>query len=304
MKKVFPYIAIVFCAFLTSYSIRSFINHSGLLTSGVSGICLVISRFFAILYYNTNLNDLLANAKQMDLVNTLTSVLFFIINIPLVYLAFKKIGKRFATLSSIYIIANTLFIKFLPNSILDIFSLNANDTLSHALFAGVFSGVATSLALNIGGSTAGLEIIGTYFSRKKQISIGKILMFVNTIIIITGGIFLKEWTPILYTLVLVFVNGRVVDSLHRATRKMIITVISEEYKEISEQVSTKTNYSCTIGKVLGGYTGKDKYNIMIVVPENKVDLIIDIVHKIDEHAFITSSDTNNVYGNFYIEPLK
>ncbi len=303
IKKCFPYFAVVICAFITSYSVRAFINKSGLLTSGVTGICLIISRYIGMFYYNTSLTDLLHNPEQMNLVNTLTSSLYFAINIPLIFLSFKKLGKRFATLSTLYIIANTVFIKFLPNNIMNIFNIEEGG-LANALFAGVCSGIAISLALNVGGSTGGLEIIATYFSRKKQISIGKILMVVNAFIIILGGFILREWTPILYTLVLVFVSGRVVDTLHRFTNKIVIIVITDFDKEISKEISCQTHYSCTAWKSYGGYSGNEKITLMTVVPESKSNLIIQIIKNIDPNSFITTLDSNSVHGNFYIEPLK
>lgn len=303
IKIVLPYICVILSAFLAAYSVRAFINTAGLLTSGLTGICLIISRYVGMLYYDTNLADLLNNLSQMDFVNTLTSILFFTINIPLVILAFKKLGKRFATLSTVYIIANTLFITFLPNSIMNLFALN-DGGLSNAIFAGVCSGIAVSLALNMGGSTAGLEIVATYYSRKKQISLGKILIIINTVIILTGGIFFQEWTSMLYTLILVFVSGKIVDEMHRLTRKIVIYIISDEYAKITKEISEQTKYNCTVSKSVGGYSGNDKYSIITVVPENKTDLIINIVNNLDEKAFIITMDSKNVHGNFYIEPLK
>ncbi len=303
-KEIFPYFVTILAAFLNSYSIRAFINGSGLLTSGMSGVSLIISRYVGIIRYQTNLKDLLQNVEQMNFVNLLTSLIFFAINIPLVYLAFSKLGKRFAILSTVYIFANTFMIRLLPNSIMNFFELGNDGGLSNAIFGGVFSGLAISLTLNVGGSSAGMEILGTYYSRRKQVSIGKFLMVVNAAIITLGGIILAEWTPILYTLILVFVSGKTVDTLHRFTRKIVINIITENYEPITNEMTNKTKYSCTIWKSLGGFTKKEKYTIMTVVPESKVEQIVSLVKSLDPHCFITTFESTSVYGNFYIEPLK
>lgn len=304
IKRIIPYIAVIFSAFLFSYSVRAFINNAELLTGGFSGIALIIARYIGMIYYDIDLSTLLNDLEKMNLVNTLTSALFFCFNIPLIILAFKKLGKQFAILSTIYIVCNTIFIRVLPNEIMNIFNLGANNDIAYALFAGVLSGTAIGIALKVGGSTGGMEIIGTYYSRKKQVSIGKVSTIMNAITIILGGIIFQKWTPILYTLVLVFVSGRIVDTLHRFTNKTIINAITKEYEIITKEISTFTHYNSTVFEAKGGYTNELKYMIMIVVPEAKVGLIVDLIRKCDPNAFITTAEGENVYGNFYIEPLK
>ncbi len=304
-KIVLPYVAIILSAFLCSYSVRAFINKAGLLTGGVSGISLIISRYIGMWVYNLDsLSELLGDPNRMNLVNTLTSLLYFSFNIPLIVLAFRKLGKRFAILSTLYIVLNSLFIRLLPNEIMNVFDLGDNNAIAYALFAGVLNGCAIGLALNVGGSTGGMEIIGTYYSRKKQVSIGKFSSIVNACIITLGGIIFKEWTLILFTLVLVFVSGRVVDALHRFTNKIIINIVTTHYDGITEAISKNTHYNSTVLLARGGYTKEHRSMIMVVVPEQKVGQIIDIVQSIDKDAFITTTESNAVYGNFYVEPLK
>ena len=152
----FSIFVIIFSAFIYSIGVVLFISNANLLASGVSGFSLIIGR----LMERGGVNFTEAQ---------IAGVLYFILNIPILLLSFKKFSLKFSILSILHMVFTSLF-----TTILDIQALFnfvgidrvwlLGNQLEAALFAGVVWGCCTAISYLSGGSSGGIELLAIYFS--------------------------------------------------------------------------------------------------------------------------------------------
>ena len=78
-------------------------------------------------------------------------------------------------------------------------------------------------------------------------------------------------------------------------RKMIF-IISNNPKQIADEIMKKLNRGATIIKGEGAYTGREKDIILIVVDTFQIKRIEEIAFTIDPDAFLITENTFNVLG--------
>jgi uncharacterized membrane-anchored protein YitT (DUF2179 family) len=281
VKTVFGVIA---SAIVYTISIKAFIRGSDLLTGGASGVAMIISRVFfgdsAVAF----------------------SVLYVLINIPLFILAFRELGKIFAISSMCNVLLASLLISLIPDGFFSFINLG-DDVLTIALFAGIFTGLSTGIALKFDTSAGGVDILGAYISVKKDVKIGKYIFLINAGILIVGGILFQKWVAMLYTAVYIYVSSVVVNIVHKRNNKKLIKIVTNKEKEVSSVLVQNSLHGCTIIKGEGGYTKQARYIIETVVSENEVKNLLTLIYQTDPDAFTTISNVDMVKGKFYLPPI-
>lgn len=129
-----------------------------------------------------------------------TSVMYFVLNVPLFILGWTKIGHKFTFFTIIAVVMGSVMMKIVQ-------PLTVHwDPLLCAIFGGVINGVGTGFALKNGISTGGLDIIGIVFRMKTGTSYGKFNILVNLVIIAAAG-FVFGWTRALYSALTILLMG-------------------------------------------------------------------------------------------------
>ncbi len=289
-------------AFCFAYGFRAFIAPNigdPLISGGVSGFSQVLIRLGEIIFHNSNE---FSNATK----NNLQAILYFVINIPLFFLAFSKIGKRFAIFSMINVVLVSILIAAIPDSWANVFSLNDDAFLERAIFAGLLTGISTALAVRFGHSAGGVDIISIYISSKTHSSMGKYLLIFNAIIILSFT-FLKgpkEYAnKALYSIVYLFVVSRVVDALCLRNKKLQLQIITES-EEMAQILITNLPHSCTIVDGKGAYKGTPRKIIYMDVSASEIKTAVKVAREVDSKAFISVLHVHNLYGRFYLKPIK
>ena len=96
-------------------------------------------------------------------VNKLTGIkigtIQFILNVPLFYIGYRYIGRKFVILTGVVISISSFLINNLPKIITPV---NLGDSLVAAIFCGIISGLAMCCLLVAGASTGGTDITGKF----------------------------------------------------------------------------------------------------------------------------------------------
>jgi len=298
------FIIAIITAFFFGYSFRGFItttdsNADQLITGGASGL----SQIFTILAQLSNLFPAMA-AKSWQ------AIFYFMFNVPLFVLGYKGIGKRFATFSMINVMFTSLFIQVIPNDWLTIIDISS-DMLGRALFAGFLSGVGTALCFRFEFSGGGLDIITYYLANHKSTSVGKyqitinafILVIYTSLTIIRDGSGVGALNSFLYTLVFLFTNGRVVDTFNIRNKKAQMQIITSQ-NGLPKILLANFPHSCTVVNATGGFSGEPRLIIYTVVSSFEVKKVVKLVRLVDPKSFIDVSYGHQVYGRFFIKPVK
>lgn len=286
---------------------NDFIDPNHLIAGGASGISQSIIRFV----------EIFANIKGQE--KLITSLLYFVINVPLLILAFFKISKSFAVSTLINVGFVSLFNYIIPDAwIYNIVNLYTN-TLARCIFGGITTGLSSGLARIVNSSAGGTDILSIYFSEKKHSQVGKISFIINGMIIISYTLFTvigqftnPSWntgssndviTRALYSIVYYFRATKVIDLRNVRNRKQQLTIFTND-EDRPKVLIRAFPHTATVVQGKGAYSGQEKLVIYRVISKPEEKKAISLIRKADPNAFLTVCDLNQVYGRFFIKPLE
>lgn len=218
-----------------------------------------------------------------------------ILNIPMFILGYKLLGKRSFIYTLIGTVAFSVFLKFFQTYA---FAIDLHeDMLLVALFAGVFIGLGLGIIFRFGGTTGGVDILARLMHKYFGWSMGKTMFTFDAFIILLSWITFLDARSMMYTLIAVYVGGRVIDMVQDgqyAARGIFI--ISPKHEEIAEHITMHMERGVTILNGQGYFTKEHKQVLYCVVPKNETIRIKSVIERIDPHAFVSISEVRDVSG--------
>ena len=161
---------------------------------------------------------------------------------------------------------------------------------------GVVIGIANGLSSRSGLSTGGVDTIIHIISRRLKMSHGNLYAIINGIIILCGGFF-YGYRIVLYALIVLYIISVLTDKvvLGISSNKTFF-VVTEKVDEVKEYVTDTLSKGVTVLDAIGGYSNNKQEVLMIVVPTLEYYKTREGILEIDPKAFITITDSYQVYG--------
>lgn len=278
--KYMNIIVLTFAGIINAIGVVLFLSPVKLYDSGISGTSMLISQ---------------CTPSYISL-----SIVLIILNIPLFLYGMKKQGILF-TIYAIYTVAVYSVVAWL---ITDIFPIDVsitsplagNDLFLCALFGGIISGIGSGLAVRFGGAMDGIEVMAVIFAKKLGLTVGSFVMVYNVILYIVCGAVINSWVLPLYSIVTYMAALKtidfIVDGFDRAKAAMIIT---HKPQEISDALSQNFEKGSTIIDAKGGYSHDSLYVVYFVINRFQIGKMKEIVHDIDQNAYITVNEVADIY---------
>jgi uncharacterized membrane-anchored protein YitT (DUF2179 family) len=241
----------------------------GLITGGMSGLCLLI-------YYWTGLLT--------------PGILYFIINIPIFLIGWRHVSRRFFFYSLYGMAALTVAMDTMK------FQIPVHDVMLAVLAGGCLMGAGAGIILHSLGSAGGNDIIAVILHQKYNVRIGTFFFAFNI------GLFalsLGRLTVdlVLYSLAMSFITSQVLDYfLNISNQRKMALIISEKSSQIAQAILTRINRGATLLEGRGAYTGRKKEVLMTVVHNFQIKRLEELVFEIDNDAFVIMENTFNVLG--------
>ena len=231
---------------------------------------------------------------------------FFVINIVLLLIALKVLGKGFGAKTVYAIIVASLFFDILPKVLPQDFIQDIaidNGKFLCTLLGGALSGLGIGLTFSKGGSTGGTDIIALMVNKYRSISPGKVIMFLD-IFIVGSSVFLPSdksfglrIADIMYGYILVFVVGYVVDLYMAGSKQsMQAFIFSKKSTEIADLISNELHRGVTVLDGQGWYTKAHEKVLLVVIRKTESAMLLSLIRQVDRDAFISIGSVMGVYG--------
>lgn len=267
--------------FLYVLAMNMFISPANLYTGGVTGIAQLIIAFASSAF-----------GIQLSL-----GGLIFLLNVPLLYLAWRSIGKRFAVLSILTVVLQSIILELVP------MGKFSDDILLNAVFGGVLIGVGVGMILKIGASTGGTDIVSQYISMKFNGSFGKYSFGINAVIILLAGI-TQGWETALYTIISIYITSVVVDRIHTIHQNLTLYIVTSKEDEMIDAIQKQLYRGITVLEGRGAYTKNNKSVLMIVLSSYELYEALAVIKMVDEQAFTNVVQSEMVQGYFVKKEIK
>ncbi len=225
-----------------------------------------------------------------------------LINIPLILLGGKILGKRALAYTVLGTVSLSVFLWIWQRIPLQI-NLE-HDLLIVSLLAGLIAGVGSGIVYRMGGTTGGSDIIARILEKNHGISMGRSLLAFDVIVLLASLTYI-DLKRMMYTLIASYVFSRVIDFiLDGGYSAKGILVVSNKSEKIAPLLMTGLQRGVTFLHGEGGFSGVDKKMIYMVVSARELNEVKRIIHEIDEHAFLSILNVHEVEGEgfTYLKP--
>jgi uncharacterized membrane-anchored protein YitT (DUF2179 family) len=215
---------------------------------------------------------------------------YFIINIPVFFIGWIFISRRFLFYSLYGAIILTLAIDLIQ------FEIPVKDLMLAALAGGTIIGAGAGIIFRSLGSAGGNDIISIILNQKFGIRIGT-YTFCFTLILFLFSFGSLNTDLILYSMAMSYIISQVIEYFMTLfnQRKMIF-IISNKPRQIADEIMRKLKRGATFLKGEGAFSGREKDIILTVANNFQIKRIEEIAFSIDSDAFLITENTFNVLG--------
>ena len=237
---------------------------------------------------------------------------YFIVNALLLVIAFLILGIGSGAKTIYAIILASVGLNVLqvviPPEIIEILSVR-NGKLMSVLMGGIMAGLGIGMSMSVGGSTGGTDIIALIINKYRNISLGKLILLMDVVIILSSLLFpsytktgeLVDWadkiTNVVYGLILVTVNSNVVDLYISGSRQSVqLFILSKKYEKIADAITYDLKRGVTVLPAKGWYTQEDSHVLLVISRKSDLNLLLKYIKSLDPDAFLSVSSVSGVYG--------
>ena len=280
IKLLITFVCVIVAAFLQAYVIQVFIQPADLLSSGFTGVALLIEKITST-YLGFSFS---------------TSLGMILLNVPVAMICYKSISPKFTFFSLLEVFLASFFLRVIH------FSPIFDDVLLNIAFGGFAYGLLTVVALRGNASTGGTDFIALYVSNKKGKAIWEYVFLFNTVILIIFG-FMFGWEHSGYSILFQFISTRTIDSFYHRYERVTLQVTTTHAQKVINAYVQQYRHGISCVDAMGGYSQKPMNLLHTVVSSYEVQDIIDLMREVDPKVIVNVLKTENFFGGFYQAPI-
>lgn len=283
-KWFYAYTLLVTGSFILAVGYVFFISPHKIVPGGVFGIAIVIH------HLSQGLFSFAPDGLPIGIMG-------LILNIPLTIIGIKILGPRFGVKTIIGFILASFFIDTITYFWGEA-PLVEDDALLSSIFGGVLIGLGLGLIFKSKATSGGSDIIAMIFAKYTKLPLGQLLIYIDSVIVLFALIVFKDWKIPLYSWIVIFITGKVIDIvIEGISYDKTLFIISDKYQEIRDKIINDLNRGGTFIKGTGMYNQSDKTIIFTVVSRRELAILQDFIHHVDPEAFLTVINANEIIGN-------
>ncbi|MEI7490127.1 MAG: YitT family protein [Bacteroidota bacterium] len=217
-------------------------------------------------------------------------------DIPLTVIGMKILGPRFGfktvlgfSLTAVFTDSLTWVWGFEP--------LVKGDALLSSIFGGLLCGLGLGLMFRSKATSGGSDIVAMIIAKYTKLPIGQLMIMVDSVIVLVGLFVFGDWKIPLYSWIVIFITGKVIDGvLEGINYEKSLFIISEKHEEIRDKIINNLNRGGTIIEGHGMFNMADRKIIFTVVSRRELIILEEYIQQIDPKAFLTVLDASEILG--------
>lgn len=272
--EVINYLFILLGSAVMAFGIVGFLSPNHIATGGTAGLAIVLNHVF-----NLSIGTWMA-----------------LINIPLLLLTLKSLGKRFAIKTIVCIAAIVVLVDFFAK-VIQLPALSTNLMLA-TLYGGVTIGVGLGLIFKGGASAGGASILAKLFNEKFGIKSSTVILILDAIIVASAGFVFHSIELALWSLISIYVASKLIDTILVGAQSQKIVHISsiKNLHELSKIISDNLGISGTIIKGNDLQISEYKDIIFIMIDKNRLNELKQIVLQYDKDVKMVVMEATEILG--------
>ena len=274
------FIKMIIGSLMFCIAVNIFIVPNELYTGGLLGISQLI-------------RSIIIDVFNLNITFDFSGILYYLLNIPLFYIAYKSISKTFFIRTLLVTSIQTVMLSLIPTNAI------VNDVLTNVLVGGLLGGTGLGIVLSCGASTGGTDIIGFIFAKKNnELSVGKLGLMINIVTFTVAGIMYGLPTMI-YSIMYSFVDSLTIDKMHEQNICSTAFVFCKKNpKDINNYIKNELGRDFTYWDAKGGYDDSRTYIIYTALTKYELIKLERKIKECDFNAFMVKSEGVGIKGEF------
>lgn len=280
VRRLWTLTSVIVSALLQAYTIAAFVRPAGLLSSGFTGLALLIERITGLfgVHFSTSLG-------------------MIALNIPVALICWRSISRRFVVFSLLQVALSSFFLHFFTGT-----RPLVADLMLQVVFGGFLYGFSIAVALRAGASTAGTDFISLMVSNRTGRSIWGIIFAGNCVVLGIFGV-LFGWRAAAYSIIFQFISTKAIETFYHRYDRLTLQITTKRPDEVLGAYHKAFRHGSSCAEVIGGYSRERYWVITTVISSYELDDVLHVVRGEDERAVVNTMRTENFYGGFYRGPL-
>ena len=274
MKNETGIVQITLAAVVYAAGISLFLDPKHLAPGGITGIAVILNR----------------------LIHIETGTLYFLLNVPVVFLGIIKFGIRFMAKTAWAILMTSFFTNLLGNV-----GAVTDDLLMAGTAGGILIAIGIGLIFKAGATTGGTDIIVKILRQKyRHLKTGFLFLCMDVVIVGVSGLIFGDIDIALYALATVIISGKALDYvLYGGDEAKMFYIITGVPEKIGVRLMKELEVGVTYLQGRGGWTGDEKQVVFCMVPKRLGPEVEEIVKVEDSRAFMVVTSAGEIYGEGY-----
>lgn len=258
--------------FISAAGIYSFAVAAEVPVTGIAGISSILYRLFGL---------------PMGLSNVL-------INVPIVILSYKLLGRSFLLRSLRCMILFAVFTDYL----LPVMPVYTGNRLLATICGGVVGGIGDALIYMQNSSTGGMDFITMAIKAKRpHLPFGNLTFGAALAVILLNGVVFRDVDSIIYGLMFNFIVAAVINKMMFGfSSSMLALIVTDDGKAACEEIDRVADRGSTILQGRGGYGGQPKDVVLCACSNKQLYEIEHAMQTLDPGCFIIMLQSNEVQG--------
>lgn len=223
-----------------------------------------------------------------------------LLNIPLIMLSLRVVGKTFLLKS----IRTILFSSLLIDAVFPLVPVYTGNRILAAVFTGLLFGAGLSLIYRRGSSTGGADFL--MMSVKQffpYLSVGSINMTINLAVFAWAAFVFRDVDAVLLGIISALLCSLILDRQLAADQKReVIAVVTRLPEQVSAAIRSTLGRGTTLLPAKGGHSGREMAVIFCACTHAQTYRARDVVYQADPLAFIMILEAGGVLGKGFLNP--
>lgn len=272
VKTVRSHLIITFGLFINALGWTAFLIPAKITGGGITGVSTLI-------YYGSGFP---------------LGISYLMINAVLIAFAIKILGRSFGVKTIFSVLVLSVLFSLLQQLITKPL---INDAFLSTVLGGILGGAGVGIVFTQGGSTGGTDIIAMIINKYRNISPGRIILYLDVFIIASSYLIFQSIEKIVYGYVAMGITSYTIDLLFTGSKQSVqMFIFSKKYDEIADRIGKEVGRGVTIIDGKGWYSGEQTKVLLVMVRKPEASQIFRIIKEIDRDAFMSVNNVMGVYG--------
>ena len=171
------------------------------------------------------------------------------------------------------------------------------DMFLNTVVAGLIYGVAIGVIFRAGATSGGSDIISMIIHKYTKISLGTLVLIVDSCISLTTLIAFEDIRLPIYSIILIFIESKIIDLVVDGMKSYkTMFIVTDELEAVRDYILNDLERGGTLLTGTGLYQGNERKMIYVTLDRADMVKLKSNLHRLDPKAFVNIMESSEILG--------